>query len=161
VFRLKLSTGALTTIANLADAENDGEPLAELVADEAGNLYGTTLIGGAHASGAVFKVAGAGFVVRADFNRNGLIDNADYNLWRTTFGSTILLGANGNGNGVVDADDYLVWRKAKSQSAGAGASQPVVVPEPTLLSLVAGAAVSCLRARTIAQLRTRAGVRRE
>ncbi|HEX4414522.1 MAG TPA: choice-of-anchor tandem repeat GloVer-containing protein [Lacipirellulaceae bacterium] len=138
VFKLVPSTGTLTTVADLTDAENDGDPVAGLVADAAGNLYGTAYDGGAHGSGAVFKVSGAGFVVRADFNRNGFVDNADYNTWRSTFGSTTLLGADGNGNGIVDAGDYLVWRKAMSQSAGGGVSQPAPVPEPTLFSLVAG-----------------------
>ncbi len=45
-----------------------------------------------------------------DYNGDGIVDAADYNLWRSSFGSAINLAADGNGNGLVDAGDYIVWR---------------------------------------------------
>jgi uncharacterized repeat protein (TIGR03803 family) len=36
---------------------NGVAPLASLIMDDSGNLYGTTLGGGAHGDGTVFKVA--------------------------------------------------------------------------------------------------------
>ena len=58
-----------------------------------------------------------------DFDSSGTVDNQDYNLWRSTFGSTTDLRADGNFNGTVDAADYIVWRDHLGQSSsGAGAS---------------------------------------
>ena len=41
------------------------------------------------------------------------VDNADRTLWRSKFGNTVTAGtsADGNENGIVDAADYVVWRK--------------------------------------------------
>ena len=42
--------------------EDGSGPLAGLLLDSAGNLYGTTSSGGASDAGVVFKLAGTGFV---------------------------------------------------------------------------------------------------
>jgi Glycosyl hydrolase family 59/F5/8 type C domain/Domain of Unknown Function (DUF1080) len=46
-----------------------------------------------------------------DYNQNGVVDAADYVIWRKTQNSSVenYSGADGNGNGVVDAPDYGVW----------------------------------------------------
>jgi hypothetical protein len=66
--------------------------------------------------------------IPGDFNANGVIDQADYTLWRQTFGSTTNLLADGNGNGVVDAADYVVRRPNAFPSAGSGAALPSANP---------------------------------
>ena len=47
-----------------------------------------------------------------DYDGNGVINAADYSVWRASFGTTVAYGsgADGNENGVVDAGDYVVWR---------------------------------------------------
>ena len=46
-----------------------------------------------------------------DFNQDGVVDAADYVLWRDTKGQTGLgLPADGNGDQVVDQNDYNLWR---------------------------------------------------
>ncbi|MCI0491319.1 MAG: aspartyl protease family protein [Planctomycetes bacterium] len=46
-----------------------------------------------------------------DYNGNGNVDIADYNLWRDAFGQEgASLAADGNGNGAIDAADYTIWR---------------------------------------------------
>jgi hypothetical protein len=84
--------------------------------------------------------------VPGDYDINGTVDQSDYAIWRSNFGSNLLLGADGNHNDVVDAADYVLWRTrldsgaaagadagdtARLSSAGAGAlaEQPIVVGE--------------------------------
>jgi hypothetical protein len=47
-----------------------------------------------------------------DYNRNGLVEAADYVLWRKTLGQSVVPyeGADGNGSGMIDESDYTVWR---------------------------------------------------
>ena len=55
--------GALTTVASF-NLTNGEEPQGGLIADAAGNLYGTTVAGGATGStGTVFEITGSGFQV--------------------------------------------------------------------------------------------------
>ena len=49
-----------------------------------------------------------------DFNGNGIVDAADYTVWRNTLNSTSDLRANGDNTGAsagkIDAADYAVWK---------------------------------------------------
>ncbi len=45
-----------------------------------------------------------------DYNFDGIVDTADYCVWRDTLGSTTDLHADGSGDGVVDQADYDLWR---------------------------------------------------
>ena len=74
-----------------------------------------------------------------DYDGNGFVDADDFQLWRSTYGSTGDLRADGNGDMVVDAADYSVWR----DNLGAGtplAQQSLseaAVPEPGTTALLA------------------------
>jgi hypothetical protein len=48
---------------------------------------------------------------RGDYNRDGVVGQADYATWRSGFGSTVAAytSADGNGNGIVDSADYVIW----------------------------------------------------
>lgn len=50
--------------------------------------------------------------VFGDYNQNGVVDAADYVVWRKTLANSVtpFSGADGDGDGVVDQDDYGVWR---------------------------------------------------
>ena len=69
--------------------------------------------------------------VAGDYNSDGVVDAADYTVWRDTLGSTADLGADGDGNGTVDAADYTVW----ANNFGSGSSAAQAVPEPSALML--------------------------
>jgi hypothetical protein len=45
-----------------------------------------------------------------DYNYSGVVDAADYVVWRKTLGSTDDLRADGDNDADVDQDDYAVWR---------------------------------------------------
>jgi hypothetical protein len=64
-----------------------------------------------------------------DYNRNGIVDAADYTVWRDMLGSTTNLVADGNGDRVVNAGDYTVW-KTNFGRTGSGVVSDRSVPEP-------------------------------
>ena len=52
-------------------------------------------------------------LLQGDYNRDGIVDAADFTLFRDHEGQSVLNpfdNADGNGNRIVDAGDYLVWR---------------------------------------------------
>jgi hypothetical protein len=72
-----------------------------------------------------------------DFNGDGLVDSADYAVWRKNLGTTFTQA------------DYDVWRAHFGQAAGSGAgtfANPAV-PEPSTLILMVLAATACSRSR--------------
>ena len=76
-----------------------------------------------------------------DFNDDGLVDAADYTVWRDTLGQSVDLysGADHDGNGLVDAGDYSVWQNNFGASAPGFAS---AVPEPQAILMLFGAIFS-------------------
>jgi hypothetical protein len=65
--------------------------------------------------------------LHGDFNRDGVVDFGDYQVWSTYQGSTTDARADGNSDGVVDELDLRIWQTA--------------VPEPSSVALGCTAAV--------------------
>ena len=56
-----------------------------------------------------------------DYNNNGVVDAADYVVWRKTLGETgTWLAADGDNNNRIDAGDYGVWRASFGQMGSNG-----------------------------------------
>ena len=109
--------------------------------------------------------------VLGDYNHNGVVDAADYVVWRKTLGqSGPGLAADGTGplgtpDGLVDQLDYQLWRSHFGQTAGSGALADATnasdaIPEPPALllavfGLLVGSMISgkmrqkCLREKRI------------
>jgi T5SS/PEP-CTERM-associated repeat protein/autotransporter-associated beta strand protein len=88
-----------------------------------------------------------------DYNGNGVVDAADYTVWRDTLGqSGFGLAADGDGDDMIDQDDYDLWVANFGMTAGSGAgSGPAgvpptraTVPEPASATLIAMASLLLL-----------------
>ena len=95
-----------------------------------------------------FVVVPTGLI--GDFNGNGVVDAADYVVWRNASPTDTL--PNDDTPGAVDASDYLDWRANFGLSAPAGSAalgtDPIPEPAGVLLLLSAMLAGSLARNRT-------------
>ncbi|WP_197531574.1 cytochrome c peroxidase [Posidoniimonas corsicana] len=76
------------------------------------------------------------FTLPGDYSGDGVVDAADYVIWRQAVGGGGTLAADGNGDAVVDAADYTVWRDNLGrtwESPAGGNRSPHAAPEPSLL----------------------------
>ncbi|MGL4511506.1 MAG: hypothetical protein ACRCT8_00310 [Lacipirellulaceae bacterium] len=88
-------------------------------------------------------------VVPGDYNRDGLVNAADYTVWRDNLGATNKPEVDGDADGVIDADDYTIWASNYGAAGGAASAGGAAVPEPSSIAFVAAAAgcVFCRRGR--------------
>jgi cytochrome c peroxidase len=94
-----------------------------------------------------------------DYNGDGTVDQDDYTVWVSSFGSDDPL-ADGNSDGLVDLADYTVWRDNLGQSwLSLTMSAATAVPEPSSAGLVL-AAVALLGCVTNPRRRRRLDARR-
>ncbi|MCO6042424.1 Ig-like domain-containing protein [Aeoliella sp. ICT_H6.2] len=75
-------------------------------------------------------------VLDGDYNEDGVVNIADYVVWRNTLGAAgePFAGADGDGSGLVDAEDYVVWKNHFGQTAAppiAASLSARVASEPT------------------------------
>lgn len=94
-------------------------------------VYG---LGGVFRTGQVVFAASA---AAGDYNRDGVVDQSDYAVWRNNYGSRAVLPGDAT-PGVIDAIDYAVWREGLIASAQL--SNPT--PEPFSLWLLGGTGVA-------------------
>lgn len=112
VFKLS-PAGSETVLYSFTGGKDGGDPLAELIADASGNLYGTAQTGGTSGYGVVFKLTPTGtetvvysFKGGADgaYPTAGLYADASGNLYGTT--------AQGGGKGCFGAGCGVVFKVA-------------------------------------------------
>lgn len=93
--------------------------------------------------------------IPGDYNHNGIVDAADYTLWRDTLGSNVTpgSGADGNANARIDQGDYNFWKSRFGQVAGSAASfGGTPIPEPAgAVIILMGATLLALARRSSRQ----------
>jgi hypothetical protein len=85
------------------------------------------------------EVRGFPVYVPGDYNNNGVVDAADYTIWRDTLGQTGEgLDADFDNSNSIDEVDYVAWRDHFGQNrftAGSGSCSAAAVAEPSSLVL--------------------------
>ena len=71
-----------------------------------------------------------------DYDADLDVDHHDHAAWTQSFGSVTDLSADGNGDGLVNAADYVVWRSnlASSNPLRPFTDQNIAVPEPATMA---------------------------
>jgi hypothetical protein len=113
------------------------------------NLYGMRTNGGIRAF--TFNLPSPS--VSGDYNGNGVVDAADYVIWRKNLGLTggaTKSQGDGTGDGNVASDDYDFWRAHFANTSGGSGLSTAAVPEPNtavmlVLSLLVGASSGARR----------------
>jgi hypothetical protein len=83
--------------------------------------------------------------VNGDYNGDGVVDAADYVVWREHLNQTFQLQNEGGiSPGVVDQADYTFWRSrfGATSGSGSGLGGSAAVPEPTGMVLMCAGLVS-------------------
>ncbi|WP_442484151.1 LamG-like jellyroll fold domain-containing protein [Aeoliella sp. SH292] len=150
-------------------AAGDGALIPAGASISLGNAYNKNLnsqdlrfsfqLAGAPSSAVPFTSGGVYYVdvLQGDFNGDGIVNLADYTVWRDNLGAAnenALNGA-GSGNNVVDAADYALWKSQFGVGAGGLASVTSghsAVPEPGTIAVLAStmllASLAGTRSRT-------------
>jgi hypothetical protein len=151
------STDGTTVIATAdATAAGSAESIANLVLPAGGTYFAR--VTGADDTVQLYQLSLTPTpILVGDYNNNGVVDGADYVLWRNSEGQSVTLGsgADGNFDGQITAADYNVWRSQFGQIAANGSSvsesvfAQTVVPDPTTIwwALVVAAAFAPPRRR--------------
>jgi hypothetical protein len=109
-----------------------------------------TFINNANASFTVIAPPPSG--TPGDFNDDGVVDAADYVVWRKTEGTNFDLSGNGDESGgsanTVDMADYNLWvTDFGEEDAGSGGAAAIPEPVNPMLVMLSALATSRLRAR--------------
>jgi hypothetical protein len=150
--------GSLFAAGNgVSNGFNDSGQVAFIVSGEVQDEFGGT---GEYIDAIVVSdVATTSAGLPGDYNNNGVIDAADYTVWRDalTAGSTSL--TNDLTPGTVDESDFLYWRAhfGETLGSGSGAGQ-AAGPEPSALAILLTGTLAIVLRRRAAVSSTRQSV---
>ncbi len=163
------------TLKDTYDLDGDGNKTEPIPFDQRGHSFARIFDAAGEGNllavdiGA-YEVQGVLPELPGDYNRDGMVDAADYTVWRDVLGATVpyFSLADGDGNGVISGVDYQVWRshfgeslaeaafaqlsprQPESASDSAESTYPALVRRMPLAELprpLATASASVLRAR--------------
>ena len=145
-----LTAASPTTSAISELSTNPNSPLAIAAGTSfnLGNIFNTasaqtgvslefTTFGNNRVYNGVVRFATAPAGVPGDYNSDGVVDAADYVVWRQHQGQTFALPNEGAGQspGIVDAADYTFWKSrfgaTSGSGSGAGGTSARAVAEPS------------------------------
>jgi hypothetical protein len=161
-----LGNAAWNTAAIFGQGEFSAGQTPAFVSGNGGNVFtalGTSTTFGTVAAATISTIVRTNFSpgLAADYNHNGIVDAADYVLWRNTLNQNVTpgSGADGSGNGVIDQADYALWKSTfgnhSGSGAGSGSLSTSAVPEPASVLLSAfGVFAFCCRIRTRSPIST-------
>jgi hypothetical protein len=93
-------------------------------------------------------------IVEGDYNKNLVVDAADYTIWRDSLNSSVTPGSGADGtgpggipDGFIDSLDYNYWKARFGNTAGAGAISGQSVPEPSAVLLFVVGAIAMLASK--------------
>ena len=87
-----------------------------------------------------------------DFNGDGIVDMADYVVWRNHLGaaeSVLPTGSTTDGSGIVDTGEYLTWKQNFGAQLPTSTSAASRVPEPSTAAALLLALASLLAGRRL------------
>ncbi len=108
--------GKLTTDFGLSS--DDGANGVAIQAD------GKIVVAGWSHNGSDYDFAVARYLgsdsLAGDYSQDGTVDDADYGVWKSSYGQSVTpgTGADGNGDGFINAADYTVWRDNLGRVSG-------------------------------------------
>lgn len=76
IFEIAAGSGTLTTLASFDSTTTGSNPIGGLTIDSAGNLYGTTNIGGVESNGSIFELAAGSHTITTLASFNGVVGSA-------------------------------------------------------------------------------------
>jgi hypothetical protein len=91
---------------------------------------------------AASRAINAATMLPGDFNKDDVVDGADFLAWQRSFGSTTQLAADGSLNKIVDVADLGIWKENFGRTWPASVSA-AAVPEPAAAGLLAWALLLC------------------
>lgn len=134
---------------------NEGTVFTSLPAS-ANDLGSRSDVGGVFIEATTTVRSDFGIFPIGDYNQDGVVNLADYTVWRDSLGATVPAGtgADGSGNGTVDAADYDAWKMNFGTTSGGALVAPIAasqVPEPQgVAAAVLGALLGGLARRRLA-----------
>jgi hypothetical protein len=109
-----------------------------------GNSFSTSIAG---RTLQLFVIPALPPTLAGDYNDDGVVDAADYTVWRNNLGGSSLTNETVT-LGVVDAADYDEWKaNYGSMSPGGGSAASPSVPEPSTPALIFAAALAAVSIR--------------
>jgi hypothetical protein len=115
LLRVQLTVPAATPVG-IYPIVFDVDANRTFLADGANQLLGISLVNGAIE---ISSISSTG-----DYNNNGVVDAADYTVWRDTLGQSVtrFSGADGDGDSTIGQGDYSFWKARFGNIVGVSAT---------------------------------------